>query len=69
MTGMEIQLNGERRELSPAASVADLLEELGLSKKRVAVEKNGMIVPRSRFVSEPVNDRDRIEIVQAIGGG
>lgn len=69
MSRMVIQLNGERRELPPVRSVADLLEEMGLAGKRVAVEKNGLIVPRSRFDREPVVDHDRFEIVQAIGGG
>lgn len=51
------------------ATVADLLRELALEGKRVAVEKNGAIVPRSQHAATCVGAGDRIEIVAAVGGG
>lgn len=66
---IEIQLNGAVREFPANLTVADLLDRLDLARKRVAVEKNGTIVPGSRHGQTPVDAGDRIEIVQAIGGG
>lgn len=66
---IEIQLNGEVREFPAHLTVADLLNRLDLTRKRVAVEKNGAIVPGSQHGQTPVDAGDRIEIVQAIGGG
>ena len=51
------------------ATVADLVRALGLAGKRIAVEKNGEIVPRSRYATTPVAPGDRLEIVGAVGGG
>ena len=65
---MQIQLNGEPFELPDAQSVADLLARLELGG-RVAVELNLDIVPRSQHASTALKDRDRVEIVHAIGGG
>ena len=53
----------------PEATVADLLRDLALEGKRVAVEKNGAIVPRSQHAATSVGVGDRIEIVAAVGGG
>ena len=63
-----IILNGETRPLD-CITVAALLEGLGHKGKRVAVEKNGEIVPRSLHPSTPIANGDRIEIVVAVGGG
>lgn len=62
-----ITLNGEPHATS-ARVVADLLEALCV-EGRFAVERNGELVPRSRFAETPVHDGDRIEVVRAIGGG
>jgi sulfur carrier protein len=51
------------------ATVADLMRELALTGKRVAVEKNGEIVPRSRYGLSPLAAGDRLEIIVAVGGG
>ena len=51
------------------ATVADLIAELALTGKRVAVERNGEIVPRSRYAETPVAEGDQLEIVGAVGGG
>ncbi|WP_070884717.1 sulfur carrier protein ThiS [Pseudomonas sp. D2-3] len=66
---MHIQLNGESLELPEGASVADLIERLELSGRRVAVERNLDIVPRSQYASTALADGDRLEVVHAIGGG
>ena len=54
---------------SPSPRVADLVRELSLENKRVAVEQNGRIVPRSRHAETALNAGDRIEVVVAVGGG
>lgn len=64
-----VRLNGQSVELDRQSSVATLLEQAGHAGRRVAVERNGDIVPRSRHATELLEDGDRIEIVQAIGGG
>jgi len=66
---MNIVLNGEARSLAASSSVADLVQSLGYAGKRVAVERNGEIVPRSTYPQAFIADGDRIEIVVAVGGG
>lgn len=66
---MHITVNNEPRELLPASSVADLIEQLRLGGRRVAVERNGEILPRSLYAETRLADGDRLEIVHAIGGG
>ena len=64
-----VTINGERRELQQPLAFAELIETLGLSGKRIAIERNGEIVPRSRYDASHVSDGDRLEIVVAVGGG
>ena len=65
-----VVVNGTRRELAEAScTVADLVGTLGLAGKRIAVERNGEIVPRSRFSETKLASGDRLEIVGAVGGG
>lgn len=66
---MEIRVNGENLSLAPPTTVAGLLVALGHAGKRVAVERNGEIVPRSRHAGVELAPGDRIEIVVAVGGG
>lgn len=67
---MELFVNGSSRRLSPApATVADLVQALELVGKRVAVERNGEIVPKSRYAQTALQPGDRLEIVAAVGGG
>lgn len=66
---MRIQLNGEAVELPEGQSVADLLVRLKLAGRRVAVELNLDIVPRSQHASTQLREGDRVEVVHAIGGG
>ena len=66
---MDIVLNGEPRSLAHALTVLELLQCEGLGERRVAVEVNGEIVPRSRHGGHALQQGDRIEIVHALGGG
>lgn len=66
---MRIVLNGEPRELPRAMQIAELLEHLNLAGKRVAVEVNREIVPRSRHAAHVLCDGDTVELVHALGGG
>lgn len=66
---MQIELNSESRTLGDRCSVADLVRELGLDGRRLAVEVNGDIVPGAAHAQRRLADGDRVEIVHAIGGG
>ena len=66
---MLIQLNGEPHELQSPSSIAQLIEQLELTEKRLAVELNGEIIPRSEHASTTLQPNDQLEIVHAIGGG
>jgi sulfur carrier protein len=66
---MEIWLNGEVREVDAALSVAALLELAGYAQRRVAVEVNRQIVPKSQHAALALQPGDRVEIVHALGGG
>jgi sulfur carrier protein len=66
---MHIQLNGEAFELPDGATVAGLIERLDLAGRRVAVELNLDIVPRSQHASTALSEGDQVEVVHAIGGG
>lgn len=66
---MDIELNGEPRTLPGPCTVADLLEAAGFGGRRVAVEVNGGIVPRSTHAAHELHPGDRVEIVHALGGG
>ena len=66
---MVISLNGESRQLPEPLTVAALVESLGYAGKRIAVERNGEIVPRGRHAEVVLADGDRLEIVVAVGGG
>lgn len=66
---MNILLNGEERQLDQDATVALLLEDLSLSGKRLAVELNEEILPRSQYGECHLSDGDKVEIVRAVGGG
>jgi sulfur carrier protein len=66
---MRIQLNGEFLEVRDGSSVADLLAQLELTGRRLAVELNQEIVPRSAHASTILQPEDQVEVVHAIGGG
>lgn len=66
---ISLTINGEARTFDAPMKVDALIQTLALQGKRVALERNGDIVPRSRFAEEWISDGDRIEIVVAVGGG
>ena len=66
---IELVINGESRAFPAPLTLAQLVESLDLAGKRIAIEKNGEIVPRSLHASTPLANRDRLEIVVAVGGG
>ncbi|WP_394763695.1 sulfur carrier protein ThiS [Phenylobacterium sp.] len=66
---MTLTLNGEDRTFTGLTHLADLVAALGLDQRKVAVERNLEIVPRSAYDATPIMDGDRIEIVHFIGGG
>jgi sulfur carrier protein len=66
---IEITVNGEPRVIAPGATVAALLANMTLTGKRVAVEKNGEIVPKGRHADTLLMPGDVLEIVVAVGGG
>ena len=66
---IELSVNGETRRFDGALDVARLLERLELTGKKVAVERNGEIVPRSSYAETRLASGDRLEIVVAVGGG
>ncbi|MCG8325195.1 MAG: sulfur carrier protein ThiS [Thiotrichales bacterium] len=66
---MNVIINNENVLLEEAISVAELLHLLGIQKKRIAIEINLEILPRSQYASCTVQENDRIEIVNAVGGG
>ena len=66
---MKLVVNGTEREVPDAVTVSELLALLELDQRRVAVERNREIVPRSTHAGVELEDGDRIEIVQMVGGG
>ena len=65
---LHIQVNGEDRDVA-ATTLTGLVEELGLDPRKVAIERNLEIVPKSLHPTTTLTDGDRIEIVQFVGGG
>jgi sulfur carrier protein len=68
-TPVRIVLNGAPRELPAPLTFSELIDEMALAGRRLAIERNGEIVPRSRFGEARLADGDRIEVVIAVGGG
>ncbi len=66
---MQVQVNGDPMELPDEATVAILIDHLALVGKRLAVEVNEDIVPRSQHADFSLSEGDRVEVVHAIGGG
>jgi thiamine biosynthesis protein ThiS len=64
-----VSINGATRQLPDSTGVAELIEEMGLTGKRIALERNGEIVPRSLFAAQQLADGDKLEVVVAVGGG
>ena len=66
---MLVIVNGTARQVDAPGSLTDLVRSLGLEGKRIAIERNGEIVPKSRYAHTTVDAGDRLEIVAAVGGG
>lgn len=66
---MQIVVNGKEMQLTEPVSIAQLLQQLELENRRLAVEINQAIVPRSQHASHQLQTGDKVEIVHAIGGG
>ncbi len=66
---MHILLNGQTEDIPDTLTAQELIQRLDLGARRFAVEINRTVVPRSRLGETRLNDGDRVEIVQAIGGG
>lgn len=67
---MQLTINGKLRDIDAVSlTVAELVAKLELVGKRLAIERNGEIVPRSQFNETPLSDGDKLEIVGAVGGG
>ena len=66
---MDITVNGSSRATPERVSVSALIEDLGLRERRLAVEVNEEVVPRSQYDVFVLGPGDRVEIIQAIGGG
>ncbi len=66
---MQITVNGETTDINESTTMTELVAQMGLSNRRLAVEYNGEILPRSSWEQTRLGSGDRIEIVHAIGGG
>lgn len=66
---MHITVNGAAHDVAAGTTVAGLIDALGLSRKRIAVEVDGVVVPRSSHATHELAEGVRVEIVHAIGGG
>ena len=66
---MQIIVNGTATDVPDSISMSGLIETLGLGDRRLAVEVNRELVPRSRFPEHALRDGDTVEIIHAVGGG
>lgn len=66
---MEIFLNGESFQITSEWTAEKLIEQLGLGEKKLALEVNGEIIPRSHFPKQRIQTGDRVEVIHAVGGG
>ncbi len=66
---MRVILNGEEREIPEGLTLAGLIEHLGLSPERVAIERNREVVPRAEWAAVEIREGDRLEVVHFVGGG
>lgn len=66
---IQLIINGQPQQFDSLLSLQQLLERMALQNKRIAVERNGEIVPRSQFTEQMLTNGDQLEIVVAVGGG
>tara|TARA_B100000214_G_scaffold317962_1_gene252033 strand:- start:26 stop:229 length:204 start_codon:yes stop_codon:yes gene_type:complete len=65
----KIQLNGKTLKINKNLSIKDLLKKYKLDERKIAIELNGIILPKQNYKKKKIKNRDKIEIVQFIGGG
>ena len=65
----KIKLNGKKVDIKPKATVYELLKKFKLNNKKVAIEHNGIIVPKSNYKKKFLKNNDKLEVVHFIGGG
>lgn len=66
---MHIIINGEKKEISVNTTVSSLLSDLGIDPRKIALERNLQLIPRTTFDNAQLNDGDEIEIINFVGGG
>ncbi len=66
---MQIQVNGKQREVEAKVSIAELLKQMELDPRYLAVERNLELVPRAEHAETPLAEGDRLEVVTLVGGG
>ena len=66
---LSIRVNGDLRPLAAGSTIADLLEKLGLGARRMAIAVNRSVIPSSRYGEHRLEAGDRVEILEAVGGG
>lgn len=66
---LDLKINGEHRQFPAPLTVTGLIDQLGYAGKRIAIERNGEIVPKSRHGETSLASGDQLEIVVAVGGG
>ncbi|MFA6904253.1 MAG: sulfur carrier protein ThiS [Gallionellaceae bacterium] len=66
---ISVSINGTVHQFDTAISIAALIEHMQLGNKRIALERNGEIVPRGQFTQQMLADGDKLEVVVAVGGG
>jgi sulfur carrier protein len=66
---MQVKINGETQQVDEGVTLAELIADLDLANRRIAVEINQSIVPKTRHAETPIRANDSIEIIHAIGGG
>ena len=65
----KIQLNGKKISINTNFSVRDLIKKYKLKEQKIAIELNGVILPKQNYIKKKLKNNDKIEIVQFIGGG
>ena len=66
---IELTINGQPQQFETTLNVTQLIEHLALQNKRIAIERNGEIIPRSQFSQQQLKNGDQLEVVVAVGGG
>jgi sulfur carrier protein len=66
---ISVSINGKQESLQNGITVAELIQQINLTGKRIAMELNGEIVPRSQFSDRTLKQGDKLEIIVAVGGG